>query len=168
MTQFFETSQFVAVELERVFCFFADPQNLTRITAPKSNAKIEHLHLLSPANHPGLAGAGSEIEISLRVFPPLPFRGRWLARIVDFEYGSYFRDIQVRGPFARWNHTHSFDASGPGTIIHDVVEYDVGWGKLGNVANAVFVRRALGAMFDHRQRATEQLLRWKPLVNYAD
>jgi ligand-binding SRPBCC domain-containing protein len=117
--------------------------------------------LISPSNHTGLAGSGSEIEISLRLFPPLPFRGRWLARIVDFEYGSYFRDTQVRGPFARFDHTHSFDVSGTGTIIHDVVEYDVGWGKLGNVANALFVRRALTEMFDYRQRATERLLSGK-------
>ena len=161
MTRFFETSQFVAVGLERVFRFFADPQNLPRITDPKSQAKIENLRLLAPANHPGLAGASSEIEISMRLFPPLPFRGRWLARIVDFEYGSYFRDIQVRGPFARFDHTHSFDASGPGTIIHDVVEYDVGFGKLGSVANALFVRRALSEMFDYRQRATDRLLSGK-------
>ena len=161
MTQFFETSQFVAVELERAFRFFADPHNLPRITAPKSRAKIENLRLIAPANQPGLAGAGSEIEISMRLFPPLPFRGRWLARIVDFEYGSYFRDLQLRGPFARFDHTHSFDASGTGTIIHDVVEYDVGWGRLGNVANALFVRSALTEMFDYRQRATERLLAGK-------
>jgi ligand-binding SRPBCC domain-containing protein len=158
MTHFFETSQFVAVELERAFRFFADPQNLPRITAPKSKAKIEHLRLISPENRPGLAGAGSEIEISMLILPPLPVRGRWLARIIDFEYGSYFRDIQVRGPFARFDHTHSFDFSGTGTIIHDAVEYDVGWGKLGSVANALLVRRALNEMFDYRQRATEKLL----------
>ncbi len=161
MTQFFETSQFVAVELERAFRFFADPQNLPRITPPKSQAKIENLRLISPPHRPGLAGAGSEIEISMRLFPPLPFRGRWLARIVDFEYSSYFRDIQVRGPFGRFDHTHSFDASGTGTIIHDVVEYEVGWGKLGAAANAIFVRRALADMFEYRQRATEKLLSGK-------
>jgi ligand-binding SRPBCC domain-containing protein len=159
MPQFFETSQFVAVEVERAFRFFADPQNLPRISPPQSGARLVRLDLVSPAKHPGLAGAGSEIEISVRLFPPLPFRGRWLARIVDFEYGSYFRDLQVRGPFQRWDHTHSFEASGSGTLISDTVEYEVGRGKIGDIANAMFIRRALQEMFDYRQRAADRLLR---------
>lgn len=159
MPQFFETSQFVAVDVERAFRFFADPQNLPQISPPRSGARLVRLDLVSPAEHPGLAGAGSEIEISVRLFPPLPFRGRWLARIVDFEYGSYFRDRQVRGPFQRWDHTHAFEASGSGTLISDTVEYEVGRGKIGGIANAMFIRRALQEMFDYRQRAAERLLR---------
>ena len=113
---------------------------------------------MAPADHPGLAGEGSEIEMSVRLFPHFPLRRRWLARIEEFEYGAYFRDAQVRGPFAHWDHTHSFQESGAGTLISDIVEYEVGWGKLGNAANSLFVRNALNKMFSYRHRATERML----------
>lgn len=158
MFEFFETSQFLTVEPESAFCFFADPQNLPRISPPESRTRIVRLDVISPPDHPGLAGTGSEIEVSARLFPSLPLRRRWLARIVEFEYGAYFRDALVRGPFAHWDHTHSFQASGNGTIITDIVEYEVGFGKLGDAANAIFVRNALKKVFVHRHRATERLL----------
>jgi ligand-binding SRPBCC domain-containing protein len=158
MFQFFETSQFLTVDAERAFCFFADPQNLPRISPPESKTRIVRLKVVSPPDHPGLAGEGSEIEMSVRLFPRFPIRRRWLARIVEFEYGAYFRDAQVRGPFAHWDHTHSFQASGAGTIISDIVEYEVGYGKLGEAANAFLIRDALKKMFVYRHRATERLL----------
>ena len=158
MFEFFETSQFLTVEAERAFRFFADPQNLPRISPPQSRARIVRLDVVSPADHPGLAGTGSEIEMSVRLFPRVPIRRRWRARIVEFEYGAYFRDAQVRGPFAHCDHTHSFQASGTGTIITDIVEYEVGCGKLGDAANAIFIRNALKNMFVYRHRATERLL----------
>jgi ligand-binding SRPBCC domain-containing protein len=158
MFEFFETAQFVSVETERAFRFFADPRNLPLISPPGSNTRIVRLNLMSPAAHPGLAGEGSEIEMSVRLFPHFPLRRRWLARIEEFEYGAYFRDVQVQGPFANWNHTHSFQESGAGTLINDIVEYDVGWGKLGSAVNALFVRNALNKMFSYRHRATERML----------
>ena len=158
MVDFFETSQVVNAGVERTFRFFADPANLPRISPPSAAARLIRLKLVSPAGENGLAGVGSEIEISVRLAPPLPFRGRWLARITEFELGKYFRDVQVRGPFKLWDHRHSFEASEAGTVIRDTVRYEVGWGKLGDAANAIFVRRALEKMFAHRHAAAERLL----------
>jgi len=158
MVDFFETSQVVNAGVERTFRFFADPANLPRISPPASAARLIRLKLVSPGGENGLAGVGSEIEISVRLAPPLPFRGRWLARITEFEVGKYFRDVQVRGPFKLWDHRHSFQASAAGTVIRDTVQYEVGWGKLGDGANAIFVRRALEKMFAHRHAAAERLL----------
>jgi ligand-binding SRPBCC domain-containing protein len=158
MVEFFETSQFVSVEPERAFRFFADPKNLPLITPPEAGARIVRLDLVAPADYPGLAGEGSEIEMSVRLFPHFPLRRRWLARIVEFEYGAYFRDSLVRGPFAHWDHTHSFQESGAGTLINDIIEYEVGWGKLDSAVNALVVRNALNKMFSYRHRATERML----------
>ena len=158
MYEFFESSQFLSVETERAFRFFADPKNLPLISPPEAGARIVRVKLVEPAEHPGLAGEGSEIEMSVRPYPHFPLRRRWVARIEEFEYGAYFRDVQVRGPFAHWNHTHSFQESGAGTLIDDIVEYDVGWGKLGSALNALFVRKALNEVFSYRHRAIERML----------
>jgi hypothetical protein len=78
-----EFAEWVPFPLERVFLFFANPENLPRIMPPSTNTRIEDLHLVSPPSLPGgtsvaqsLAGPGSEIVTSFRLAPPLPIRGR--------------------------------------------------------------------------------------------
>ena len=159
----FETEQWIRAEAEAVFRFFADPGNLPRISPPGSGARIVEARLapaIGPAEaDPELAGAGSEIVISFRLLPYLPLRQTWTARIVEFEWGRYFRDVQVAGPFRLFEHTHSFQAEAregrAGTVVRDSVIYDLGWGEL---LNATLVRAQLWAVFAYRQRATERLL----------
>jgi ligand-binding SRPBCC domain-containing protein len=110
-----------------------------------------------------VAGAGTEMLLSFRVLPRLPFRGRWLARITQCEINHFFTDLQVRGPFKSWHHRHEFvsqakEAAG-GTLIRDVVEYEVGFGVLGSLADRLFVRGQLRRTFAWRQQAVRGLLR---------
>jgi ligand-binding SRPBCC domain-containing protein len=109
-----------------------------------------------------LAGVGSEIVVSFRLFPHLPLRSQLTARIIELEWNRYFRDIQTKGPFKTFDHTHQFEAAERdgrlGTIVRDAVRYDIGFGPLGRLANATVVRMQLAAMFRHRQRATEHHL----------
>lgn len=161
----FETSQWIAADLERVFRFFADPRNLPAISPPASGARLVGLQLVPPndvVRAERMAGAGSVIEISVRPIPFLPLRMRWTAQILEFEYLHFFRDRQTRGPFARWLHTHSFEEQVRegvrGTLVRDQVEYEVGLGPLGQMADAAAVRFVLRSMFAQRHRAAEKLL----------
>ncbi len=45
-----------------------------------------------------------------------------------------------------------------GTVIRDVIEYDVGFGLLGKLAHKLLVRRQLQRTFEYRQKALEKLL----------
>jgi ligand-binding SRPBCC domain-containing protein len=158
-----ETEQWVAAPLERVFRFFSDPHNLTVISPPSSGARLTSLRLIPP-NLPGIsgpeliAGAGSEIVISVRVLPYFPLRDSWTARIVEFAWLDHFRDLQVSGPFESFDHTHSFwketRRGKVGTVIRDHVAYEVGLGPLGVIANALLVRMMLRQMFAYRHAAT--------------
>ena len=159
----FETDHWLGAEVEPVFRFFADPRNLPLISPPSSAARLLSLRLVSPpgAGREHMAGVGSEIEISVRALPYFPLRVRWLARILEFEYGRYFRDEQVKGPFRRWLHTHSFraetrDGRG-GTVVRDEVDYEIGLGLLEPAADALAFRAMLRGMFTARQRATERI-----------
>ena len=158
----FEAEQWVAAERERVFRFFADPRNLPLISPPSSGARLVRVELVPPpgAGMEGFAGAGSLIEISARVIPYFPLRVRWTARILEFDYGNSFTDEQERGPFRRWLHTHSFRdetrAGRAGTVVRDEVNYEIGFGPLEPLVNAIAVRVMLRRMFAHRQRATER------------
>jgi ligand-binding SRPBCC domain-containing protein len=159
--------QWIAAPLEQVFRFFADPCNLAVISPPSSGAHPKAMRL-APPNLPQIdgyqhmAGVGSEIEVSFRLLPYFPFRGSWTARIVAFEWLNFFRDLQVSGPFRLFDHTHTFleqTRNGiAGTIIRDHVEYDVGFGVAGALADRALVRILLKQMFDYRHTATERAL----------
>ena len=159
----FETEHWAGAGRERVFRFFADPRNLPVISPPSSGARLVRVELVPPpgAGMEGFAGAGSLIEISARVIPYFPLRVRWAARILEFDYGNYFRDRQERGPFRRWLHTHSFRdelrRGRNGTVVCDQVEYETGFGPFEPLVNALAVRMLIRSMFSYRQRATERI-----------
>jgi ligand-binding SRPBCC domain-containing protein len=143
-----ERSQWVPRPIDTVFRFFSDLNNLPMISPPESGARIQSIKILYPklAGIPRserMAGAGTELTISFRLLPFLPLRGVWTARIVEFEYGRLFRDVQVRGPFKRFEHAHLFEPQSregqPGTLIRDLVEYDIGYGAVGAIMNATVV-----------------------------
>jgi ligand-binding SRPBCC domain-containing protein len=51
-----------------------------------------------------------------------------------------------------------------GTVIRDVIEYDVGWGVLGTLAQELIVSRQLQRTFQYRQKALETLLAAQPVI----
>jgi ligand-binding SRPBCC domain-containing protein len=156
--------------VEPVFLFFANPENLPRLMPAALDTRIETLRLVAPRTAAvgtvppsiPLAGAGSEIETSFLVSPLVPFRTRWIARITEFEWNHHFADMQAEGPFKSWLHRHELTPETregvTGTIVRDRIEYDVGFGFLGRIAQNLFVRHNLRATFAHRQRVLAGLL----------
>ena len=65
-------------------------------------------------------------------------------------------DIAVRSPFKRWRHEHRFDPRDGGSTLTDTVEYELPFGPFGAIADRLFVRRDLEAMFAHRHRVTQE------------
>jgi ligand-binding SRPBCC domain-containing protein len=173
MTHHFQTEQWVPFPLESVFLFFANPQNLPRITPPALDMRIEALKLVAPQRTPSasgssdasssLAGVESVIVTSFRLVPFLPVRAAWTSLIVEFAWNHYFVDIQDKGPFKSFRHKHELvtrDQDGiSGTVVRDSVDYDVGFGPIGSIARSLFVSRQLKSMFSHRQRVLNDLLR---------
>src|SRR5271167_2853086 len=169
MSQRFEAEQWIAAPLPRVFAFFADPRNLPRIMPPKQGATLVQLNLVPPpfpadATPPDgerMAGVGTEIVFKFRAIPHLPMHERWTALITEFSLNEHFNDTQKQGPFRRWDHTHSFAAKTingrQGTLIHDVVEYEVGFGMIGRMLERLFFQRRLRATFEYRKTALEKI-----------
>jgi ligand-binding SRPBCC domain-containing protein len=156
--------------VERAFLFFSNPENLPRIMPKASGTRIDRLRLVPPVMPPGtavaanrgLAGVGSEIAVSFLVWPPLPFRARWVARVTEFEWNHHFADIQVRGPFKSWHHRHEFSAEArdgvSGTVVGDRIEYALGFGIVGEIVQRRFVARELQETFAARQKVLRELL----------
>ncbi|HET7893776.1 MAG TPA: SRPBCC family protein [Candidatus Sulfotelmatobacter sp.] len=170
--QHLQFGQWVPFSLERVFAFFSNPENLPRIMPAASQTRLIALNRMpAPAPLPGTsadkaAGVGSTIVTSFRVFPFLPLRATWIARITEFEWNHHFADVQNKGPFQSWHHRHEFAAEVrdgvAGTLVRDQVEYEVGFGPLGAIANAIFVRRQMQRTFAERQKVLPRLLQQLP------
>ena len=160
--------QWVPFPLERVFSFFSNPENLPRIMPAASGTKLIALNRVPAPTPPAgaasdkAAGVGSTIVTSFRVFPFLPLRAQWIARITEFEWNHYFADVQDNGPFKRWHHRHEFQAETrdgvAGTLVRDVIDYEVGFGFLGRIPNALFIRRQMRSTFAQRQETLPKLL----------
>ncbi len=108
------------------------------------------------------AGVGSTIVTSFRVIPFLPFRAQWIARITEFAWNDYFADVQDQGPFKSWHHRHEFLVDTrdgiSGTLVRDVIDYEVGFGFIGAMVNTLFIRRQMQNTFAQRQQVLPKLL----------
>jgi ligand-binding SRPBCC domain-containing protein len=58
------------------------------------------------------------IDYKLRI-KGLPVR--WRSRIEEWRPGTRFVDTQVRGPYRKWHHTHTFEPVKGGTLMTDRV-----------------------------------------------
>jgi ligand-binding SRPBCC domain-containing protein len=140
--------QHVEAPPERAFAFYADAANLERITPPWLGFRI-----LTPAPIELREGALIDYRLSLRGLPL-----RWRTYIARWEPGRRFVDVQLRGPYAFWEHTHTFECAGVGTLIRDRVRYALPFGLAGELARRLFVARDLERIFDFRRDAVAALL----------
>jgi ligand-binding SRPBCC domain-containing protein len=84
---------------------------------------------------------------------------QWIAKITEFEWNHHFADEQISGPFKIFQHRHELRSDTRGTIVRDAIEYNVGFGWLGTLINAIVVAPMLRRTFRYRQQAVERLLR---------
>ncbi len=144
--------QVVPRRLDDVFPFFADPQNLARLTPPSLGFVI-----LTPS--PIATRQGALIDYTIGV---LGVRTHWRTLISDYDPPHSFTDIQLKGPYLFWHHTHSFRQTDSGTIIGDEVRYVMPFGILGRAVHALLVRRRLRQIFDFRERVIAEIFAGGP------
>ena len=126
--------------MEEVFAFFSDANNLEAITP-----KQLHFHILTPG--PVRLETGARIDYQLKLYG-VPVK--WATLIESWEPPREFVDVQLRGPYRVWRHTHRFAAEGRGTRIFDDVDYELPWGPLGRAVEALWARREIFKIFGYR------------------
>ncbi len=134
----------IAAPAAEVYAWHALPGALGLLTPPGEHAKV--------IEKTGGIERGARVVIE---FGRWPFRMRWIAEHQEFEPGHYFSDLQVRGPFAYWKHTHTFEPDGPdASFLEDRVEYALPFGAVGRWFGGWFVRRKLAKLFEYRHQVT--------------
>jgi len=99
---------------------------------------------------------GSRLEYRLRLLG-LPIR--WRTEITEWRPPFGFTDVQVAGPYRRWEHTHRLSTVAGGTEIRDRVVYRLPYEPVAGLLAPLTVRPWLRAIFDYRARQTAALLR---------
>ena len=102
-----EREHYIPVCLDATFGFFADARNLERLTP-------EWLHFEI------FGGTTAELMVGSRVDYRLRLHGypiRWQSEITVWEPPFRFADVQRHGPYRMWEHTHTFEPLGAGTLV---------------------------------------------------
>jgi len=77
----------------------------------------------------------------------------WVARHTRYEKGQIFEDEQVKGPFKKWKHTHSFIPRGPDNFtMDDEITWELSLSPLGQIVGGRLVRKKLYKMFRYRHK----------------
>ncbi|MFO7588987.1 MAG: TIGR01777 family oxidoreductase [Gemmatimonadota bacterium] len=127
---------------ERVYGWHARPGALERLSPP-----WEPIGIVRRSDGIG-DGARAVLRLGLG-----PFGVTWVAEHRDDVPGRQFRDVQVEGPFDRWEHVHRFDpVEGGGSVLEDRVEYALPLEPVSDWLAARCVRDRLERTFAYRHR----------------
>lgn len=137
-----EVETFLPLPREKVVPFFADAENLERITPPELRFRI-----VTPTPLDMQEGLLIDYRMSLY---GVPFR--WKTRITIWDPPFRFVDEQLQGPYHSWVHLHAFEEVRGGTLMRDRVRYRLPFYPLGTLLHPL-VRRQLTRIFRHRGQA---------------
>jgi len=148
MVHYLHREQVIPASVEAVWDYFCNPKNLNEITPPGMNFAI-------------LRGGdvkmfeGQIIEYRVEFLHGM--RSLWLTEISHVRDGEYFVDEQRLGPYQFWYHEHGFEAFPGGTKMIDRVTYVIPFGFLGDVLNAIWIKKRLEKIFDYRKQKIIEL-----------
>lgn len=133
---------------KKVFDFFADAENLERITPPELEFKII-------TEQPFDIKQGSLIDYKLKM-RGIPLTWRTLISVWNPPY--QFVDEALKSPYRQWIHKHTFtELESNKTLIEDQVKYRLPFEPFGDLGHW-FVRCELEYIFDFRQKAVAEIL----------
>jgi ligand-binding SRPBCC domain-containing protein len=139
----------VVEPVSQVFEFFADAFRLETIIPP-------WLHFSVQTPRPVEMHAGTLIDYTLRLHG-LPIR--WQSKISNWQPPFRFVDEQVKGPYRYWHHLHTFEESRGGTLVRDIVHYDL---TLGFILHPLLIRRDLQKIFEFRREILSRIFTPSP------
>ena len=136
----------IAAPVERVFQWHELPDVFEKLTPPREPVRV--------IERSGGIRDGGRMVIEIG-YPPLSIR--WTAEHSAYIKNRQFRDIQVRGPFRQWVHTHLFEADGPeACYLEDRIEYAMKFGIIGDWLLGWMIERKLDNLFQYRHRITQE------------
>lgn len=138
----FTQEQQLPISLTEAWEFFSRPANLEKITPPEMGFETTYRshELLTP---------GQIIVHRIKIAPAI--RLTWVSEIKWIDAPYTFIDEQRSGPYAFWQHRHSFEQTATGVLCKDLVHYALPLYPFGELGHALFVRPQLEKIFAFRK-----------------
>ncbi len=144
-----KTVQLLPVSLEKAWSFFSNPANLQSITPGHLGFKIISEH------HGDVMYPGQVIEYTVKPLLGIPLY--WMTEITHVSDKKFFIDEQRFGPYSLWHHQHHFKETELGVEMTDIIHYKLPFWFLGDIANALFVRKQIRGIFDYRYKVVDDM-----------
>ncbi len=145
--QFYKT-QLISAPIEEIWDFISTPKNLKDITPDNMGFEIKSKNL-PERMYPGMI-------VSYTVKPIFGIKMVWVTEITHIDEMKYFVDEQRIGPYSMWHHQHFIEPTAQGVLMTDIISYSPPLGFLGVLANKIFIRKQLEAIFNYREKALEK------------
>ena len=131
-----------------VFDWHHDPAVIEKLIPP-----WEPVTVVGKAARIDESGSRTTLKITQLGFIPL----YWVAEHRNYQPGHSFQDIQIKGPFAHWCHTHSVESIDEHSCNYiDRIEYELPLGWLGGLMGDWLVRQKLKKMFAYRHQVVKE------------
>jgi ligand-binding SRPBCC domain-containing protein len=137
----------IPAPIDRVFDFFSEAANLNQITPPWLHFKILTKDSIRMEK-------GTHIDYFLRLHA-IPLI--WKTQIIEWDPPYHFVDLQLKGPYKYWRHSHRFETKRNGTVMQDSVDYIVPGGFLSPLFHSLFVKKDLDRIFDYREKKLTEI-----------
>lgn len=137
----FLAEQWIPKKPEEVFEFFCNEKNLEKITPQFLEFKV-------------LNKSTDEIQKSTLIDYRLSVHGipfKWKTKIEEWNPPYKFVDVQLKGPYHTWHHTHDLIPLAGGTLLRDRVLYRLPLGALGKLAASQKVKSDVSKIFRFRR-----------------
>jgi ligand-binding SRPBCC domain-containing protein len=143
----FKQEQIISHPLSKLLPFFERPENLSKLTPNWLSFKIKTAFPLEMKE-------GAEFEYTIKL---LGIPMNWKTRIVKYSPPFFFTDEQIKGPYKKWIHTHTFaEQDGGKVLMKDEVEYDLYGGFLKYIIYKIFVKHSIKKIFEFRRLAIKR------------
>ena len=154
MLHTYKSTQLIKSDMHSIWDFISSPSNLAVITPASMQFEIiddeDELQKMYP---------GQIIEYY--VSPVAGIRMHWVTEITHVVPYEYFVDEQRFGPYRFWHHKHFLKVVENGIEMTDIVHYKAPLGFLGEIANDLFIRKKLKAIFDYRREKLEVMFNYE-------
>jgi uncharacterized protein (TIGR01777 family) len=132
---------------DEVFAWHERPGAFARLIPP-----FEEVEVIEASDH---IRDGAKVKVRNK-FGPMWMD--WTVEHRGYVAGREFRDVQLSGPFAHWEHVHRFEPQGTDAcLLTDQITYRLPGGVIGRAVGNAKVRGRL-----------ERLFRWRHAVTKAD
>lgn len=87
--------------------------------------------------------------------------------ISQLTFPTYFQDEMLEGDFKSMRHEHHFKPVANGTIMIDIIHFESPYGRVGKLANAIFLTRYLKKLIETRNLVIKQYAesnKWKSIL----